>query len=68
MSDLVTYPQGQEGHIFLPSAICAQKGGHELSDGSDLWGDFSLSFEQSSKKLNIRSLTSTTAAYCYSIQ
>lgn len=49
-SGQVTYPQGQEGQIFLPSAVCAQKGCHELRDSGDLGGD-ALSLVQSSDKV-----------------
>lgn len=49
-SGQVTYPQGQEGQIFLPSAVCAQKGCHKLRDSGDLGGD-ALSLVQSSDKV-----------------
>lgn len=44
---MFTHPQGQESQIFLPSAVCAQKGSHELRNGSDLRGDSALSLVQS---------------------
>lgn len=61
---MVTYPQGQEGQIFVPSAVCTQERNHELRHSSDLRGD-ALSLVQSSDKVihqYCKTITTNSAA------
>ena len=45
-----TYPQGQEGRLFLASAVRTQNGRHELGHISNLRSDFALSLVKPNKQ------------------